>query len=171
MNYLVPLTAFVILLASTSVSVTAKGVPCRAKSDEIVAGTIRIANGKPRNPGATKRTGGKTGIPFMRASFIARSTSAIGISSLVSAAQNQENSKASSAVFGGRNQSFANRYSRKETKNTMTEQELIALVADAIEDADSHLCSEGGEPPYEKMAVAAIEAIRSAIQETKLGQT
>jgi hypothetical protein len=53
----------------------------------------------------------------------------------------------------------------------MTEQELIALVADAIEDADSHLCSEGSEPPYEKMAMAAIEAIRSAIQETKLGQT
>jgi hypothetical protein len=53
----------------------------------------------------------------------------------------------------------------------MTERELIALVADAIEAADSHLCSEGDEPPYEKMAVAAIEAIRSAISETNLGQT
>jgi len=53
----------------------------------------------------------------------------------------------------------------------MTEQELIALVADAIEDADSHLCSEGGKPPYEKMAVAAIEAIRSAISEKNLRQT
>lgn len=61
--------------------------------------------------------------------------------------------------------------SGRRSEEAMTEQELIALVADAIEDADSHLCSEGGEPPYEKMAVAAIEAIRSAIQVTKLGQT
>jgi hypothetical protein len=58
-----------------------------------------------------------------------------------------------------------------EREEAMTEQELIALIADAIEDADTHLCSEGEEPPYEKMAMAAIEAIRSAIQETKLGQT
>jgi len=164
MKYLFSLTAFVILLASASLSVTAKAFHAAPKPMKSFAGAIRIANGKLRNPGATKRTEGKTRVPLMRASFTARPTSAIGTGCLVSAEQNQENSKTPADET---------RRSRRDrvVKREMTEQELIALVADAIEDADSHLCSEGGKPPYEKMAVAAIEAIRSAISEKNLRQT
>jgi hypothetical protein len=105
MKHLSTLTAFLILLASPSLSVAFKGddqkqkgvvhkqkksvVPCRDKIDELVCTDDPDCRWDAKKSKCKKRTKGMTGVPFMRASFIARPTSAIGIAWLVSAARSQ----------------------------------------------------------------------------------